>query len=752
MKFNFPVIIVDKDFRTDNLSGSGMRDLAEAIEQEGTTVVAATHANDFLGLAQQAARACAFIVSVDEPEEDEPQEMGEQAIVNLRRLVNAIRQRNEDVPLFLYGRTHTSRHLPADILREMHGFIHMFEDTNEFIARHVLREARLYLDSLYPPFFRKLVDYAQNSSYSWHVPGHSGGVAFLKSPVGQLFHQFFGENLLRADVCNAVEDLGQPLLHSGPVFESEQNAARIFRADHCFFVTNGTSTSNKMVWHANIAPGDVVVVDRNCHKSNLHAIIMTGANPVFLRPTRNKFGIIGPIPQSEFTMEAIQAKIQANPLIEDKSKKPKLLVLTQCTYDGVMYNAQKIKKMLDGHIDVLLFDEAWQPHASFHPFYENYYAINGESGRTQYSTTFVTQSTHKLLAALSQASQILVQDAVEKPLDRHNFNEAYLMHASTSPQYSIVASCDVAAAMMEGVGGVALTNDSLNEALDFRHAMRKIGEEYSDYGDTWWFSVWEPPTLPAEGIGTQDDWMLKANEAWHGFGAIEPDMNILDPIKTTILMPGLNIDGTFEEAGIPAALVANYLADYGLIIEKVGLYSLFVIFTIGITKGRWNSLVTELQQFKDLYDKNQPLVKVFPEFVKEYPCYAKLGMKDLAQAIHETYKKHNIAHIQHDMYIAPVTPILKPSKAWSHSVSRNTERVNVLDLTTSHVTASLVTPYPPGIPLLIPGEQFNQEVIDYLRFALEFNGKFPGFEQDVHGLVKEKVDGVLRYYVDCVKL
>ena len=323
------------------------------------------------------------------------------------------------------------------------------------------------------------------------------------------------------------------------------------------------------------------------------------------------------------------------------------------------------------------------------------------------------------------------------------------MHASTSPQYSIVASCDVAAAMMEGAGGLALTSDSLNEAVDFRHAMRKIGEEY---GDSWWFNVWEPPTLPLEGIGTQADWTLKANEEWHGFGAIEPDMNILDPIKTTILMPGLNVDGSFDNAGIPAALVASYLADHGLIIEKVGLYSLFVIFTVGITKGRWNSLVTELQQFKDVYDENQPLVKVFPEFVKEHPCYAKLGMKDLAQAIHETYAKHNIAHIQHDMYIAPVTAVLKPSKAWSHSVSRNTTRVNVLDLTTSHVTASLVTPYPPGIPLLIPGEQFNQEVIDYLRFALEFNGQFPGFEQDVHGLVKEKVDGQLHYYVDCVKL
>ena len=147
--------------------------------------------------------------------------------------------------------------------------------------------------------------YAQDGSYSWHCPGHSGGVAFLKSPVGQMFHQFFGENMLRADVCNAVDELGQLLDHTGPVAASERNAARIFNADHCFFVTNGTSTSNKMVWHATVAPDDIVVVDRNCHVSILHAITMTGAIPVFLTPTRNHLGIIGPIPLEEFRPENI---------------------------------------------------------------------------------------------------------------------------------------------------------------------------------------------------------------------------------------------------------------------------------------------------------------------------------------------------------------------------------------------------------------------------------------------------------------
>ena len=223
-----------------------------------------------------------------------------------------LRFRNADIPIYLYGETRTSRHIPNDVLRELHGFIHMHEDTPEFVARHIIREARAYLDSLSPPFFRALLNYAQDGSYSWHCPGHSGGVAFLKSPVGRMFHQFFGENMLRADVCNAVDELGQLLDHTGPVAASERNAARIFNADHLFFVTNGTSTSNKIVWHSMVAPDDIVVVDRNCHKSILHAIMMTGAVPVFLTPTRNNFGIIGPIPKSEFEMENIQKKIDAN--------------------------------------------------------------------------------------------------------------------------------------------------------------------------------------------------------------------------------------------------------------------------------------------------------------------------------------------------------------------------------------------------------------------------------------------------------
>jgi arginine decarboxylase len=746
MRFNFPVIIIDEDYRSDNASGLDIRALVEAIKKEDLDVVGVTSYGDLASFAQQQSRASAFILSIDD-DEFTSREAADKAIADLRAFVEAIRRRNIDIPIFLYGETRTARHIPNDVLRELHGFIHMFEDTPEFIARYVVREAKHYLDSLPPPFFRALTHYAADSSYSWHCPGHSGGVAFLKSPVGQMFHQFFGENMLRADVCNAVDELGQLLDHTGPVAASERNAARIFNCDHLYFVTNGTSTSNKMVWHTTVAAGDIVVVDRNCHKSILHSIIMTGAVPVFLTPTRNHYGIIGPIPLAEFSMENIQKKIEANPFArEAKNKKPRILTITQSTYDGVVYNVETIKQMLDGQIDTLHFDEAWLPHAAFHDFYGDYHAIGEGRPRCRESMVFSTQSTHKLLAGLSQASQILVQNSETRQLDRDVFNEAYLMHTSTSPQYAIIASCDVAAAMMEAPGGGALVNESLNEAIEFRQAMRKVGGDYG--ADDWWFKVWGPDRLDDDGELDREDWMLKADERWHGFGDLAEGFNMLDPIKATIITPGLDVDGDFaDHTGIPAAIVTKYLAEHGIIVEKTGLYSFFIMFTIGITKGRWNTMLTELQQFKDDYDSNQPLWRVMPEFIARHPRYERVGLKDLCDNIHLFYKAHDVARLTTEMYLSDMVPAMKPADAFARMAHREIERVALADLE-GRVTAMLVTPYPPGIPVLIPGERFNTTIVRYLSFAQEFNARFPGFETDIHGLVKGEGG---RYYVDCVR-
>jgi len=332
-------------------------------------------------------------------------------------------------------------------------------------------------------------------------------------------------------------------------------------------------------------------------------------------------------------------------------------------------------------------------------------------------------------------------------LDEDAFNEAYLMHTSTSPQYSIIASCDVAAAMMEAPGGTALVEESILEALNFRRAMRKVDEEW---GKDWWFQVWGPEEFADDGIGSREDWMIRAEDNWHGFGKLAPNFNMLDPIKATIVNPGLTLDGVFGETGIPASIVTKYLAEHGVIVEKCGLYSFFIMFTIGITKGRWNTLLTALQQFKDDYDKNQPLWRILPEFVAVNTRYERMGLRDLCQQIHDFYKAYDISRLTMEMYLSDMQPAMKPSDAFAKMAHREIERVAIDDLE-GRVTSILLTPYPPGIPLLIPGERFNKTIVDYLKFARDFNEKFPGFETDVHGLVTREVDGKRGYFVDCVK-
>jgi arginine decarboxylase len=761
MHFKFPIVIIDEDFRTDNTSGSGIRALAAAIENNGMTVEGYTSYGDLSSFAQQQSRASAFILSIDDEElshasdslEKRDAEIAHQestsAISRVRQFIREIRHKNAEIPIYLYGETRTSRHIPNDVLRELHGFIHMFEDTPDFVARHIIREAKSYLEGVQPPFFKALLDYAEDGSYSWHSPGHSGGVAFLKSPIGQMFYQFFGENMLRADVSTSVDELGGLLDHIGPIAASERNAARIFYADHCFFVTNGTSTSNKMVWHSTVAAGDIVVVDRNCHKSILHSIMMIGAVPVFLRPTRNHLGIIGPIPASSFELEHIQALIAAHPIASKQANSvPRILTLTQSTYDGILYNVEHIKAKLDGKIDTLHFDEAWIPHAAFHSHYQQMHAFGEGRARAKHSLMFATQSTHKLLAGISQASQILVQDATENKLDHALFNQSYLMHTSTSPQYAIIASLDVAAAMMEPPGGTALVGESILEAIDFRRAMRKIADDFkatprADH--SWWFDVWEPDHLPAEGIGSQSDWMIRSGESWHGFGDIADGFNMLDPIKVTIVNPGLSVDGQFANQGIPASIVTKFLAEHGIVVEKTGLYSFFVMFTIGITKGRWNTLLSALQQFKDDYDRNAKMGRILPEFCAANPSYERQGLADICQALHMHYQQHDIARVITEMYLGDMEPVITPAAAFAQVSHRKIERV-AIDQLEGRVISSLLTPYPPGIPLLVPGERINRAIVDYLKFARDFNARFPGLQTDIHGLVIQNG----QYFVDCL--
>ncbi len=237
----------------------------------------------------------------------------------------------------------------------------------------------------------------------------------------------------------------------------------------------------------------------------------------------------------------------------------------------------------------------------------------------------------------------------------------------------------------------------------------------------WWFKVWGPEELVDEGMGRRartgsSAATPRARRAASGtaLANLADGFNMLDPIKSTIVTPGLSLDGKFDKTGIPASIVTKYLAEHGVVVEKTGLYCFFVMFTIGITKGRWNTLLTALQQFKDDYEKQPALGRILPEFCQQHQRYERMGLRDLCQHVHEMYAKYDIARLTTEMYLSDLTPAMKPSDAYAHIAQRKTERVEI-DHLEGRITVGLVTPYPPGIPLLIPGEVFNKKIVDYLQ-------------------------------------
>src|SRR4051812_47039008 len=391
----FPVAIIDEDFESKSAAGRGMRSLAQAIEKEGFRVVSGLSYEDAGRLVNVLNTESCWLVSVDGAEANPGQ------WIVLERVLAEKRRRNDRLPIFLFGDERTAESVPAAVLKHANAFMRLFEDSPEFLARAISRSAQLYLDRLAPPMFQALKDYTLHASYSWHTPGPGGGAGFRKSPVGQLFYEFFGENTLRSDVSVSVGALGSLLDHTGPIAAGERNAARIFGTDHTLFVVGGTSAANKIVWHGMVAPGDLVLCNRNCHKSILHSLIMTGSTPIYLTPSRNGLGIIGPISRDQFTTESVKKKITASPFAKDTSGKVRLMVMTNSTYDGLCYNIDKIKETIGDNVEVLHFDEAWYAYANFHKFYDGFHAITSrDQVRAKNAITFATHSTHKLLAAL----------------------------------------------------------------------------------------------------------------------------------------------------------------------------------------------------------------------------------------------------------------------------------------------------------------------------------------------------------------
>jgi arginine decarboxylase len=735
---------------TNSVSDRAMERLCNAIGEEGYEVVRTSTPEDGLSLVKSDPSHSAILLDWDLEEEHQ---FDERAAL---KIIRAVRRRNKKVPIFLIADRTLVSELPLEVVKQVHEYIHLFGDTPAFIANRVDFAVARYQEQLLPPYFRELKKYTDQGAYSWDAPGHMGGVAFLKHPVGMQFHRFFGENLLRADLGISTSSLGSWLDHIGPPAESERNAARIFGADWTFYVLSGSSSSNQIVGHGVIGQGDLVLVDANCHKSICHSLTVTGGRPVYFKPTRNGYGMIGLVPLRRFSPEHIQQLIKDSPFSAGAaSPEPTYAVVTNSTYDGFCYDVQRVTTELARSVPRIHFDEAWYAYAKFHSIYRGRFAMDVPEDMPNRPLIFAVQSTHKMLAAFSMASMIHVKLSDRAPLDFDQFNEAFMMHGTTSPFYPMIASLDVATSMMDEPAGPTLMYETIQDAISFRKAMSSIAHRLrSANGDEWFFRIYQPDTVtdPMTGetalfeetpdsllIQSSACWTLMGGEDWHGFESddIADGHCMLDPTKVTILMPGIDSHGKLADWGIPAAILTEFLDARLVEIARTGDYTALILFSVGTSKGKWGSLLETLFEFKRLYDNEGTLYEALPDLVAEHPHrYRDMTLKELSDEMHAAMRELNLTNLLHLACDVDPEPVLTPAETYQKLIRNGTEKVRISEMA-RRLAGVMLVPYPPGIPVRMPGERLGEKdspTISLLLALEKFGKQFPGFEREVHGV------------------
>ncbi|WP_339511142.1 Orn/Lys/Arg decarboxylase N-terminal domain-containing protein [Pseudomonas sp. RL_15y_Pfl2_60] len=760
-KLMMRVLVVDDDLGNPNSArGRVLAELEEELRGRNAELVLATSYEDGLACVTSDAALHCFCVDWTLGQNDTASHI--QAL----ELLRAIRQRHERAPVFLMADRDAKKSITVEAMELADEFVWMLEDTAPFIAGRVVAAINRYLEHLLPPFTDALLRYTVKDEHSWAAPGHQGGIAFTKSPIGRVFFDFFGENLFRADSGIERGNLGSVLDHSGPVGESEAYCARVFGSHASYAVLNGTSGSNRTIFMACVGENQYALCDRNCHKSIEQGLVLTGGLPIYMTPTRNRYGIIGPLLPTQFEPERINAAIASHPLAaQAKGNKAVYAVVTNCTYDGMCLNVEKAEDMLAQNVDRIHFDEAWYGYARFNPMYEGRFAMRGEAKDHQpdQPTVFATHSTHKLLAALSQSSFIHVRNG-RNPIEHSRFNESFVIQATTSPMYALFASNEVGAAMMDGNGGYSLTQDTIREAVDFRQALARTHREFAERGD-WFFEPWNAPQIKdaktgelvdfadadAEQLTTDPScWTLEPGAQWHGFEGLEEGWCMLDPIKVGIMVPGMGADGKLLDEGIPAPILGAYFYRKNIVPSRITDFMVLCLFSIGVTKGKWGTLISVLLAFKRDYDNNLPLAQVLPDLVAQAPeRYSGMGLRDLSQEMFEFMRNSRMDDLQASAF-GSLPKIETTPRAAFQALQAGEAELLPLAQAANRVTGVGIMPYPPGIPIVMPGENLGPldgPWIRYIQALQDWGNHFPGFEKEVEGAVHKDGD----YHFWCLK-
>ena len=648
-----------------------------------------------------------------------------------------------EIPVFLYLRDEDTT--PEELVGHVVGVINDDLTDRRLFGRQIDEAAKRYEDKLLPPFFGALAQYVYKGKSQFDCPGHQGGAYFRRHPAGRAFYDFFGEELFRSDLCNADVAMGDLLIHEGAPLTAQKAAAKVFNADKTYFVLNGTSASNKVVLNAALTPGDLVLYDRNNHKPINHgALLQAGATPIYLETARNPFGFIGGIDEKCFDEEYLRSLVREKCPEKADAKRPfRLAVIQLGTYDGTIYNARQVVDKIGHLCDYILFDSAWVGYEQFIPMMRDCSPLLLELGPED-PGIFVTQSVHKQQAGFSQTSQIHKKDSHIKGQDRYIphkvLNNAFMMHASTSPFYPLFASLDVNAKMQEGEAGRRLWADCVKTVVDARKLLLETCHYIKPFipskvrGSDW---KSYPTDLIAQDL---EFFKFVPGQKWHSFEGYGENQYFVDPCKFMLTTPGIDVEtGEYEDFGVPATILANYLRDNGIIPEKNDLNSILFLMTPAENKEKMDHLVSQIARFEKYLDDDAPLEEVLPNLYKAYESrYRNYSIRQLCQEMHDFYKERNIKEIQKEMFRTEFMPksVINPQEAHFAFLRGQAELVRLEDAE-GRVAAEGALPYPPGVLCCFPGEVWGGPVLKYFLAWQEAMGRMPGFAPELQGVYVE---------------
>lgn len=575
-----------------------------------------------------------------------------------------------------------------------------------------------------PPFTKALLDFAKEARDDFCTPGHHSGALFEEIPEGRTFVSSLGEGAFTADISDSSSVIGDPSAHEGVSGEAEALAASVYGSDRCFFVLGGTSASNRIAISALVSEGDLILFDRNNHKSaSQAALAAAGGLPVYLASERNESGIIGGL--TEETLDPARLREKAAKLSPDAGKKQRpyrLACLQLSTYDGLFLNAREILRRIGPLCDYILFDGAWAGYENFLPLLQGSAVLTFPLAKDD-PGILVTQSVHKQLAGFSMTSQLHKKDSHLRGMARYLEDDvlqaAYLMHISTSPYYPLLAGLEMNAYLHQKKGRelwqkAAITATELKKSILKRCRLLRPFTAPMVRAASW-------EAHPTEEILSNPAFFaISPKDSWHGFSHIAENLYLTDPSKVLL-----------TTGPLPAPLLSHWLERRHVTVEKSDFHTLLFLIEPSDRQEKCERLLSLFEECETAYEANAPM----SSFAPDVTCLPGEGLKDYSLRYMDFLEKEQASRLSQTLFAEDHFPKAALTGRSAHQAFLKGARERVpLPKAKGRVSLEMILPYPPGITVLEPGEVWTDEVVSYFLFLQKYKSAFPDFSPEILGV------------------